>query len=82
MNAFDLLPLGEKVRMIKLRGEFINTIPLKNHSISLYRVGRILVEHYIDNETKKTIKISSVQYFDLVKYLPHVSINSLYQLIA
>jgi hypothetical protein len=82
MNAFDLLPLGEKIRMIKLGGDFIKTIDHNNYSISLYRIDNFLVEHYIDNGTKKTIKIGSVNTMGTFKYLPYINISSIYHLMV
>ena len=82
MNTFDLLPLSEKIRMIKLGGEFIKTIDHTNYSVSLYRIDNFLVERVIDNETKKTIRIASVNNIGMFKYLPHITIKSIYHLIA
>jgi hypothetical protein len=82
MNAFDLLPMSEKIRMIKLGGDFIKTINHKNHCVSLYRVDNFLVERCIDNETKKTISMSSVDTMGMLKYMPHITISSIYRMFA
>ena len=68
--------------MIKLGGEFIKTIDHTQYSVSLYRLDNFLVEWYIDNATKKTTRISSVNNFGMLKYVPHITINSIYQMFA
>jgi hypothetical protein len=81
MNAFDLLKFSDKLKAIKYRGEFIATVAYGQYSVSLYRVDNCLVERYFDNETKKTVKVSSARYSNLIKYLPHITISSIYTLI-
>jgi hypothetical protein len=82
MNAFDRLCLTDKLKVIKLNGTFLVTIEQTRHTVSLYKIERTFVERYSDKGTGKTIRISSAEYRDLVKYLPHVTIPSIYNLIA
>jgi hypothetical protein len=82
MNAFDRLSFTDKLKLIKLKGELIATIGFEQSSVALYKLDDFLVEKYIDNTSKKTVRISSAKYLDLVKYLPHITITSIYKLIA
>src|SRR5688572_3204893 len=82
MNSFDFLPLSEKVRILKHTGEDpICLIAHEQSTVSLYRINGFLVEKHVDNNSKKILKLQSVAYTDLFKYLPHIRIESLHKLI-
>jgi hypothetical protein len=81
-KGFNKLTVADKLKLVKLKGEFIATIGYEQYSVSLYMLDNFLVEKYLDNESKKTIKVSSVEDLGFIKYLPHITITSIYNLIA
>jgi hypothetical protein len=82
MKGFDILPLGQKVKVIKTSAKPVTEFVFRNEIVMLYRIGDILVERVSDPDSKKITKISSVDRSHLLLYLPHLGFSSIIKLIT
>jgi hypothetical protein len=80
MSAFDKLDLESKSEMLRIAGVSVITVTFFTYYVTLYILEGFLAERYYCTESKSIVKISTVQYPDLDKYLNHINISQLFGL--
>lgn len=81
MREFDQLALGQKLCMLKYRGQFVASVSRGKRVTALYRLNETLVEQTFD-KVKGDTKVNSIEYISILKFLPYLSVKSLYDLVG
>jgi hypothetical protein len=81
METFDYLPLREKLRMLRQEAQHVASIDYNNETVSLYRLNNLLVEHHVERDSRHLTKVARVGSVDVIKFLPHFNIKSIYTLL-
>jgi hypothetical protein len=82
MNGFDLLPLGQKMKVIKTNGKEVSHFSYNDEVIVLYRIGDMVVETSIEPGSQKITKICTMDQEHFFRYLPHLGIRSIFNLMV
>jgi hypothetical protein len=81
MSGFDLLPMGQKMKVIKTSGREVGKFSYDDEVVILYRIGDTIVQTSIDYTSKKITRISSMSPGHFFKYLPYMSIQSILKMV-
>jgi hypothetical protein len=81
MQGFDDLNWAEKTALLRKKGQPIITISYAHFVVTLMAVDGSFVERYYNTRTHSLEVLRSATSFDLLKYMDHIVLSEVLQLL-